>query len=604
MAVFKCKMCGGELNISDEKVAVCDYCLTKQTLPRLDDERKANFYDRANHFRRNNDYDKAMAIYEQILSEDNTDAESYWSLVLCTYGVEYVEDPISHKRIPTVNRVQFTPVVSDDNYKNAIKYATPEQKDIYEEEARVIDEIQKKILEISKKEEPFDVFICYKETDIQGRRTQDSVLATELYHELVRDGFKVFFSRITLEDKLGQEYEPYIFAALNSSKVMVVLGTKAEHFNAPWVKNEWSRYLSLIRKGERKLLIPAYKNMDPYDLPDEFSHLQAQDMSRLGFMQDLVHGIKKIVDAEKQTSPNTQSFAENTNNVNIDVIIKRISMFVEDGNWESADAYCEKVLDIDPENAQAYYYKIFVNYKAKNREELVGKVPELNKNTNYLKVLRFGDEEIKKELELLDKDIAARVRFLNLENAYNSAKALLNNGKSYEDYKKAQEDFTKIKDYKNSAEMAVACQEKIYLSAIQLMNENKIKKVREAKKIFAVIADYKDSQQKIQECDKFLLDEDKRYEEEIQKKAKKESAFNAVMVAAVIIGVVVLLGVGGIFNIFSGKGSKYDKAYELMLDGEYERAYDIFESLDGYKDSEDLMEVIEDKMEEENNFSY
>ncbi len=604
MAAFKCKMCGGELNISDEKVAVCDYCLTKQTLPRLDDERKANFYDRANHFRRNNDYDKAMAIYEQILSEDNTDAESYWSLVLCTYGVEYVEDPISHKRIPTVNRVQFTPVVSDDNYKNAIKYATPEQKDIYEEEARVIDEIQKKILEISKKEEPFDVFICYKETDIQGRRTQDSVLATELYHELVRDGFKVFFSRITLEDKLGQEYEPYIFAALNSSKVMVVLGTKAEHFNAPWVKNEWSRYLSLIRKGERKLLIPAYKNMDPYDLPDEFSHLQAQDMSRLGFMQDLVHGIKKIVDAEKQTSPNTQSFAENTNNVNIDVIIKRISMFVEDGNWESADAYCEKVLDIDPENAQAYYYKIFVNYKAKNREELVGKVPELNKNTNYLKVLRFGDEEIKKELELLDKDIAARVRFLNLENAYNSAKALLNNGKSYEDYKKAQEDFTKIKDYKNSAEMAVACQEKIYLSAIQLMNENKIKKVREAKKIFAVIADYKDSRQKIQECDKFLLDEDKRYEEEIQKKAKKESAFNAVMVAAVIIGVVVLLGVGGIFNIFSGKGSKYDKAYELMLDGEYERAYDIFESLDGYKDSEDLMEVIEDKMEEENNFSY
>ena len=41
--------------------------------------------------------------------------------------------------------------------------------------------------------------------------------------------------------------------------------------------------------------------MDPYDLPEEFSHLQAQDMSKLGFMQDLTHGIKKILSAGKTT---------------------------------------------------------------------------------------------------------------------------------------------------------------------------------------------------------------------------------------------------------------------------------------------------------------
>ena len=42
---------------------------------------------------------------------------------------------------------------------------------------------------------------------------------------------------------------------------------------------------------------PAYRDMDPYDLPDEFSHLQAQDMSKLGFMQDLIRGIKKLAAA-------------------------------------------------------------------------------------------------------------------------------------------------------------------------------------------------------------------------------------------------------------------------------------------------------------------
>ena len=116
---------------------------------------------------------------------------------------------------------------------------------------------------------------------------------------MTQEGFKVFFSRITLEDKLGTAYEPYIFAALNSAKVMVVIGTKEEYFNAVWVKNEWSRFLALIRDGKRKILIPAYRDMDPYDLPEEFSHLQAQDMSKLGFMQDLIRGIKKLVGVEK-----------------------------------------------------------------------------------------------------------------------------------------------------------------------------------------------------------------------------------------------------------------------------------------------------------------
>ena len=75
MTLIKCKMCGGDLQIiAGSSVAECEYCGTRQTLPKLDDERKANLYDRASHFRRLNDYDKAQGIYEQILAEDKTDA--------------------------------------------------------------------------------------------------------------------------------------------------------------------------------------------------------------------------------------------------------------------------------------------------------------------------------------------------------------------------------------------------------------------------------------------------------------------------------------------------------------------------------------------------
>jgi len=370
MSVLKCKMCGGELNISDKQlVCECEYCGSKQTLPRLDNDKKINLYDRANHLRRNNDFDKAENIYEQILNEDNTDAEAYWSLVLCKYGIEYVEDPLTKKRVPTINRTQFESILADLNYKEAIKYADPEQKTIYENEAKEIDKIQKNILEISKKEKPFDVFICYKENDEKGR-TVDSVIANDLYHELVKQGYKVFFARITLEDKLGEAYEPYIFAALNTAKIMIVLGTRPDYFNAVWVKNEWSRYLQLIKKGEKKALIPAYRDMDPYDLPEDFSHLQALDMSKIGFMQDLLRGINKIIgdtNKENELSNNTPTNSKNQ----YDSLLKRAAIFLEDGDFDMADKYYDKVLDIDPENSNAYLGKLLVREKLKFEENLI-----------------------------------------------------------------------------------------------------------------------------------------------------------------------------------------------------------------------------------------
>jgi len=407
MAIFKCKICGGTLEINvGETVATCECCGTKQTLPKLDDEKKANLFDRANHFRRNNDFDKAMSIYEQILNEDTEDAESYWSIVLCRYGIEYVEDPSTHKRVPTVNRAQFTSVFDDEDYKSAIKYADNYQKDLYEQEARTINEIQKGILAISGQEEPFDVFICYKESDNSGRRTPDSVLATELYHELTREGFKVFFSRITLEDKLGTAYEPYIFAALHSSKVMVVLGTRPEYFNSVWVKNEWSRYLALIKNGARKILIPAYRDMDPYDLPEEFSHLQAQDMSKLGFMQDLIRGINKIIIKKSQTERNNYKKADEVVLYDNDVVslLDKSFLFLEDKNWKKAKKYLRHLIEIDPKNSKAYLGLLLLDFKIKNIDDLKESRKPFNKNRNFEKAIRFGDISLVSQLEHVERE--------------------------------------------------------------------------------------------------------------------------------------------------------------------------------------------------------
>lgn len=461
MAVFKCKICGGTLSVNDnDSVAVCEYCGTTQTLPKLDDEKRIQLYDRANYFRRENEFDKAMGIYEMILSEDNEDYEAYWGIVLCRYGIQYVEDPRTSKRIPTVNRSQFTSIFEDGDYLNAIKYSDELQREIFKNEATAIDKIQKRILEISSKEEAFDVFICYKETDKLGNRTQDSVYAQDIYTALTKEGYKVFFARITLEDKLGSAYEPYIFAALNSAKVMLVVGTEKDNFNAVWVKNEWSRYLSLIKSGKNKTLIPVYKNITPYDMPEEFAFLQSQDMSKIGFMQDLIRGVDKLVGKNKTVVKETVVVNNTNGNINTEPLLKRAFMFLEDGDWNSANVYCEKVLDINPECAEAYLGKLMAILKIRKKEHLKNCQEPFNKYDEYKKTIRFANDELKNELIEYIAFINARNEKARIEGIYARARGIMSSAKTEQNYKDAAKLFYEISDYSDASALMDECKEK------------------------------------------------------------------------------------------------------------------------------------------------
>ena len=374
MAILKCKMCGGNLEIQENtSVAECEFCGTKQTVPKVDDEKKINLFTRANKLRSVCEFDKAYGVFESIVSEFKGEAEAYWGLVLCKYGIEYVDDPKTGKKIPTCHRSSFESILEDENYKQTLNNADVVAKEIYKSEAEAIEKIRKGIIEISSKEEPYDIFICYKETAPNGERTKDSVLAQEIYDELTEKDYKVFFSRITLEDKLGVKYEPYIFSALHSSKVMLVIGTKPEYLEAIWVKNEWSRYLKLIASGEKKTIIPCYRNMDAYDLPSEFADLQGQDMGKVGAIQDLIRGIGKIIPKKKpevvvQQVP-VQS-AQATGNASLAALVKRAYGFLGSDEISTAREYFNKILDQDPENKEALIGTVLIELKLSSLQEL------------------------------------------------------------------------------------------------------------------------------------------------------------------------------------------------------------------------------------------
>ncbi len=371
MAIIKCKMCGGDMELSpDKSFGTCEYCGSTMTMPRVDDEQRAAAFNRGNHFRRIGEFDKALTVYERIVQEDETDAEAHWCCALCRFGIEYVKDPASGEYLPTCHRASFDSFLEDVDYKAALRYADSVARTQYEKDGTAIAEVQRGILAISQKEQPFDVFLCYKENDDAGNRTVDSTLAQEIYYELTEQGRRVFFARITLEDKAGQEYEPYIFAALHSAKVMVVVGTRPEYLNAVWVKNEWSRYLSLMKTDRKRLLIPCYRDMDPYDLPEQLSVLQAYDMGKIGFIQDLTRGIAKVLDAEKKSEP-ARAPGSGSVGGNAAALLRRAQIFLEDGEWNDANEYFDKVLDLLPECAEAYWGKTLASTRCATAEEYI-----------------------------------------------------------------------------------------------------------------------------------------------------------------------------------------------------------------------------------------
>ena len=358
MAIIKCKMCGGDMEISADKTfGTCEYCGSTMTLPKVSDEQRAAAFNRGNHFRRAGEFDKALGVYERIVAEDDTDAEAHWCCALCRFGIDYVEDPATYEWLPTCHRASFDSFLEDVDYLAALEHSDGITRRQYQKDAAKIAEVQRGILATSQSTEPYDVFISYKELGANGERTRDSVLAQEIYYQLSEQGRRVFFSRVSLEDIPGTQYEPYIFAALNSAKVMIVVGTSAENLNAVWVKNEWSRYLAMMRKDKSKLLIPCYRDMDPYDLPEPLAVLMSFDMGKIGFIQDLTRGVNKVLDAgvQKKEEPVRETVVvKSEGGANTEALLKRGYMALDDRSWSDAKSYFDRVLDMDAECGAAY----------------------------------------------------------------------------------------------------------------------------------------------------------------------------------------------------------------------------------------------------------
>lgn len=403
MGALKCKMCGSNLEIEDSiTVCKCEKCGTSQTVPDIEDDKELKLFERAGRLRFNCDFDKAAGIYNTITDSYPEEAEGYWGLILCKYGIEYADDA-SGKKVPVCHRISYDSVMDDEDFELVMENSDSESRAIFREEAKIIEENRKEYIQIAESEQPYDIYISYRAKDDNGDKTAVSEIAEHLYNKLTSAGYRVFLSEAALKGKKRSDCEPYIYSALNSANVMLELGTSYDDYNDVWVKNEWNRYLEIAEKNKNKCLIPCYKDVDEYDVPKEFAGLKVCQLGNDDTIDNIMAEIANVVKPESvnQPAPQTEPAEEIEleeieiiEPVDINKLLDEGFAAIADKNWKEANKLFFQVLDEEPDNSKAYWGQLLVQQECTNAREMADNL--------YLQVIGNTSDNTY-ELEIRDR---------------------------------------------------------------------------------------------------------------------------------------------------------------------------------------------------------
>lgn len=272
-------------------------------------------------------------------------------------------------------------------------------------------------------------------------------------------------------------------------------------------------------------------------------------------------------------------------NATVESLLKRAYLFLEDAEWQTADAYFEKILDVDPENAQAYLGKLLAELRISTISELQTCDKAFEESANWQKALRFADEKLSTELQ----------QYI-LEHAYSMGVSAKMAAQSEADYKVAAEQFNRIAGYRDADQLAAQClfiveNEPKYRQAIALQAQDTEKALEQAVAIYEAIISYKDSAQNAEVCRKRIpvLQEELRQKERLQEEKRIATviAHKKAKRIAIIAGIIAVIGIMATIVIQRViiPGSKYKAAEELLAERDYDGATVAFTALGNYRDS-------------------
>lgn len=268
------------------------------------------------------------------------------------------------------------------------------------------------------------------------------------------------------------------------------------------------------------------------------------------------------------------------NGDNIKAILARIDLLLEDKEWEKAYDYCEQVLNYDPYNAEVYIKRILVSLKLSKESDLKIQKNVLEQNPDYIKAIRFSDDETRIRLQEYNDIIKKNIEDENNESLYKEALFLLAKS-DIDDHKKAEEIFIGLGNYKDSPECLERCKknrllleeeqkEKLYEKANDLLNKENLSEYKSAEEIFRGLGDYKESVEYLEECGR-KIDDIERNEEVLRRKKKKR-----ILIFLIAISSFVIMGIcfGIKYNIENEQRLQRDIAYkDATIKAVKEQAY-------------------------------
>ena len=454
-AFLKCECCGADLKPpADGTTVECEYCGRTVYWKEPKSDALVMALDRANNFRRANRFSDAIMEYKLITEQNPGDAEAWWGLTLSTFGIEYVKDPRTERFVPTCHRTVRLDIFENPDYRKAIENASSLQRRDYQEQAEEINRLQKRILKLAEEGEDYDVFISFKSTDDKtGRITRDAQIARIIYDELANRGIKTFFSDVTLRGMLFSEYEPIIFRALTSCKFFVLVATNEEYLNSPWVKNEWSRFEERMETEKLSgVACAVFDGQAVHDLPS-FVRAQGVDLRRYeagGYEKNIADSIERKMGRSKKSAEEERilrqleeqkrlqkEFEERQRQAQIEMeerlksmtgsssapvasgsatvasLLKRARQEMDAGEWGNAGSYLQRVIDADPENADAWWGQFLLESKATDESEIgkkietVAQLKELYAGRNYKSAKRYATGALKDRIARFEHDLTA-----------------------------------------------------------------------------------------------------------------------------------------------------------------------------------------------------
>ena len=319
-----------------------------------------------------------------------------------------------------------------------------------------------------------------------------------------------------------------------------------------------------------------------------------------------------------EKKPQMELEGEPSRNIQNDIepLLIRTAMFLEDENWEKADEYAERILDMNPKCAQAYLDKMMAELHVSKIEKLVELKENFEKNMYYIKFLQHANEKSARQVKLYLFELKNRLTYeeaisaLNHANnisEYDFAKNKFNTIIEYKDakiqverckkkkeelientlndlvfeMKNAQErwqfknildELHKLECYKDVSAYCEECENMIvYLGAVALSNFKNESSLNQAKEQFLSLDGFRDSNQKAVEI-----------EYRIDKIKKNRHIKKIILVSFSFLCVITV--VFSIFYYMNTDGYKLEKAKEYMKENKYSIAIEYLKKISDRKE--------------------